>query len=91
MIVIHKIELQPKTEQEILLPADGQFLSVISDNESKIFLYYRVNLKTANKKIKKKVYVFGTGQPLINVENISFLNTVYFQSSKEVYHVFISE
>lgn len=82
MKTIWKFPINITDGQELSIPEGGKILCVQTQAEIPC-IWVLVDPK--NKKIKRKIFVYGTGHPVDN-DNINYIGT--FQTGPLVFHVF---
>lgn len=84
---IYKIQLEITGEQIIGLPKGARILSIQPQGE-KVSLWFLFN-QDETRSEPKKIRCFGTGQPIIDAENLDYIGTVQVLCGKLVFHFFI--
>ena len=85
MWAIHKQELQIVDEQNIVIGAESELLSVDVQRD-KLCVWYTVDLDDAYTQ-RRKIYVRGTGHVLEDGDAV-YLGTVLMMNGDLVFHVF---
>lgn len=87
MKTVYKYDLEPKDEQEILLPTGAKILSVANQREAMV-LYALIDKDIRTEEVFKFV-VRGTGHPIdFQVDDYNFLGTVKLMNGTLMFHIF---
>ncbi len=71
-------------EQLLMLPADAQILSIKNVYEQATM---HVQLNTNGKLVARKIYCFGTGHEMPDL-NLQYIDTVVFRDGVLIFHFF---
>lgn len=84
---IYKYPLEITDEQVVMLPAYARLLTVQVQND-KPCLWAVVNPALPND-VPLTVYMFGTGHPIEDSNNMAYLATFQMYGGRGVFHVFV--
>jgi len=83
---IFKYELRTEEVQEIEMFEDYKILSVI-EQHNRVFVYVLVDTDSKSCYLVK-IVMFVTGQPIEEIEGLTFLGTVSLYEGGFIYHIF---
>ena len=82
---IWKFPLEITGEQNVTMPQNARIMSVQAQNRQ-LFLW--VLCEVENVKVKRKIYIYGTGYEVKNSLAKKFIDTVQAHKGQLVWHVF---
>jgi hypothetical protein len=86
MYSIYKYPLELTGIQTIKVPEDSRFLCLKEQNDIPV-TYWEVDTKQTRSKYCI-FYIFGTGNPLENMQNLHYIDTVICNNGMLVWHIY---
>ena len=83
MKVIYKYRVE--VDEPVILPGDAEILHINSQNNA-IQLWALVDPSSPDE--LRKIYIFGTGQPLPDSGGLEYINTFLMDGGEYVFHAF---
>jgi hypothetical protein len=84
---IYKYPIEIADVQTLRLPVDAEILTVQIQNDQP-FLWATVNSHNLDYMADYKIWIFDTGHPITNYEDLVFINTIQQMEGRLVWHVF---
>lgn len=86
MKTIFKYPIKVEDEQIVMLPINAQILTVQTQHETPCI--WALIDKNENRTTPVKVKIYGTGHPIPDSENLTYIGTFQLYGGNIVFHVF---